>query len=170
MQTYSVCMYLLSILLRKVIQTEAARSVRHFQKHIFEKKRGRWKVRVQWCPYSGLQIVHWSDRFTHPCLLQIVNVSAWQWIQERMPWHSYLCLLAFLLPQSKYCILSMCCVNCFFKTQTDSCLWNESPRADFSRHVPSLTGNNAAWAARLWMSSVWIIRKPQEHISTVQLW
>lgn len=32
-----VCMYLLNTLLRKVIQTEASRSLRHFQKHISEK-------------------------------------------------------------------------------------------------------------------------------------
>lgn len=57
-----------------------------------------------------------------------------------------------------------------FFQDPDSCLWKESPQADFSRCLASFTGNNAGEAARGWTGNVWILRKPQENVNTMQLW
>lgn len=71
---------------------------------------------------------------------------------------------------TKYCIYFVNCVTCVFKTQINSWTWKVCPQADFSRHFASLTGNKAGEAARAWMGSLWILRKPQEYVNTMQFW
>lgn len=69
---------------------------------------------------------------------------------------------------SRYCMYLVSCVSFFFKTEINSWTWKEGSQADFSRHLASLTRNKAGEATRAWIGSLWILRKPQEYVNTMQ--